>query len=64
MFPNLAKDTVIQVQEEQRISYRINPKRNTPRYTVIKMIKIKERILKGTGKATNNIQGNSHKAIS
>ena len=46
MFPNLAKDTVIQVQEEQRISYRINPKRNTPRYTVIKMIKIKDRKLK------------------
>ena len=32
----------------QRVSYKINPKRNTPRHIVINMIKIKakERILK------------------
>ena len=49
--PNLGKETVTQVQEVQRVPYRINPQRNTPRYTVTKMAKIKERILK----ATNNI---------
>ena len=46
-FPNLGKETVTQVQEAQRVPYRINPKRNTPRHIVIKMTKIndKERIL-------------------
>ena len=47
-FPNMGKETVTQVQEVQRIPYRMNPKRNTPRHIVIKMTKIKdkERILK------------------
>ena len=47
-FPNLGKEVVTQVQEVQRVLYRINPKRNTPRHIVIKMMKIKdkERILK------------------
>ena len=45
-----------------RVPGRINPRRNTMRHTVIKLTKIKdkEKILK----ATNNIQGNSHKVIS
>ena len=30
-----------QVQEVQRVPYRINPRRNTPRHTVIKLSKIK-----------------------
>ena len=44
----MGKKTVNQVQEVQSIPYRINPKKNTPRHTVIKMTKIKdkERILK------------------
>ena len=37
---------VIQVQEAQRVPYRINPKRNTPRHIVIKMTKIENRVLK------------------
>ena len=47
-FPNLGKETVIQVQEAQRIPYKINSKRDTARHTVIKIKKIKdkERILK------------------
>ena len=47
-FPNLGKEADIQVQEVQKIPYRVNPKRNTPRHIVIKMTKIedKERILK------------------
>ena len=47
-FPNVGKETVNQVQEVQRIPYRINPRRNTLRHTLIKLteIKHKERILK------------------
>ena len=40
-FPNLKKETDIQVQEAQRVPYRINPRRNTPRHIVIKLAKIK-----------------------
>ena len=32
-FPNMEKEIVNQVQEAQRVSYRINPRRNTPRHT-------------------------------
>nr|KAF6462164.1 hypothetical protein HJG59_011228 [Molossus molossus] len=47
-FPNLVKETDIQVQEAQRVPNKMNPKRPTPRHTIIKMQKIqdKERILK------------------
>ena len=39
---------VNQVQEAQRIPYRINPRKNTPRHVLIKLtkIKFKEKILK------------------
>ena len=66
-FPNLKKETDIQVQKAQKVPKKMNPKRTTPRHTVIKMAKIKdkERLLKSSkGKATSYIQGNSHKAIS
>ena len=47
-FPDMQKEIVNQVQEEQRVLYRINPKRNTPRHILIKLskIKYKEKILK------------------
>ena len=47
-FPNLEKEIVSQVQEAQRVPYRINPRRNTPRHILIKLTKTKhkERILK------------------
>ena len=47
-FPNSEKEIVNQVQEEQRVQYRINPRRNMPRYILIKLTKTKhkERILK------------------
>ena len=47
-FPNMGKETVNQVQEAQRIPYRIKPRRNTSRHVLIKLteIKQKERILK------------------
>ena len=49
-FPNMGKEIVNQVQEVQRIPYRINPRRNTPRHILIKLskIKYKEKILKAT----------------
>ena len=47
-FPNLRKETDIQVQEAQRAPSKMNPKRPTSKYVIIKMsrIKHKERILK------------------
>ena len=46
-FTNMGKAIVNQVQEA-RSPYRINPRRNTPRHTLIKLskIKYKEKILK------------------
>ena len=47
-FPNLVKEIDIQVQEAQRVPSQLDPKRTTPRHTIIKMPKVKdkERILK------------------
>ena len=47
-FPNMGKEIVNQVQEVQRVPYRLNPRRNTLRYMLIKLIEIKhkERVLK------------------
>ena len=44
----MEKEIVNQVQEAQRVPYRINPRRNTPRHIIVKMSKIrhKERLLK------------------
>ena len=44
----MGKEIVNQVQEAQRVPYRKNPRRNTPRYILIKLpkIKYKEKILK------------------
>ena len=46
----MGKKRVNQVQEVQRVPYRINPRRNTPRHILIKLskIKYKEKILKAT----------------
>ena len=40
-FPNMGKEIVNQVQEAQRVPYRINPRRNTPTHILIKLSKIK-----------------------
>ena len=47
-FPNTEKEIADQVQEAQRVPYRINPRKNTPRHILIKLTKNKhkERILK------------------
>ena len=44
----MGKEIVNQVQEAQRVTYRINPKRNTQGYVLLKLskIKYKEKILK------------------
>ena len=49
-FPNMGKEIATQVQEVQRVSGRINPRRNTPRHILIKLtrIKDKEKLLKAT----------------
>ena len=54
----MGKEIVTQVQEAQRVPYRINPRKNTPRHVLIKLMKIKfkEKILKaarGKQKITN-----------
>ena len=47
-FPNLGKETDIQIQEAQRSPNKINPRRLAQRHIVIKVAKTryKERILK------------------
>ena len=47
-FPNLAKKIDTQVQKLQRVPNKLDPKRTTPKYIIIKMpkVKYKERILK------------------
>ena len=47
-FPNMGKEIVNQVQEGQRVPYRINTRRNALRHILIKLskIKYKEKILK------------------
>ena len=51
-FFNMEKEIVNQVQEAQRVPYRINPRRNTPRHILITLTetKHKERILKAARK--------------
>ena len=46
----MGKEIVTQVQEAQRVPYRINPRKNTPRHILIKLtkVKFKEKILKAT----------------
>ena len=40
-FPNMEKEIVNQVQETQRVPYKINPRRNMPRYILIKLTNTK-----------------------
>ena len=42
-FPNMEKEIVNQVQEAQKVPYRINPRRNTPRHILIKLTKTKHK---------------------
>ena len=42
-FPNLVREVHIQVHEAQRVPNKMNSKRPTPRYIIIKAPKIKDR---------------------
>ena len=42
-FHNMGKEIVNQVQEAQRVLYRINPRRNMPRHILIKLTKTKHK---------------------
>ena len=55
-FPNMGKETVNQAPKVQRVPYRINPRRNTPRHILIKLskIKYKEKILKAAREKQQN----------
>ena len=40
-FPNMGKEPITQIQEAQRVPYKINPRRNTTRHILIKLTKLK-----------------------
>ena len=42
-FPNMGKGPLTQIQEAQRVPYKINPRTNTPRHILIKLTKIKDK---------------------
>ena len=42
-FPNMGKEIATQAQETRRVPNRINPRQNTPRYILIKLMKIKHK---------------------
>ena len=58
----MGKEIATQVQETQRVPIRINPRQNTPRHILIKLMKIKqkEQILK----VAREKQQITHKGIS
>ena len=58
----MGKEIVNQVQETQRVPYRINPKRNTPRHKLIKLSKIKDK--ENILKAAREKQQITYKGIS
>ena len=54
-FHKMGKEIATQVQETRRVPNRINPRQNTPRHILIKLIKIKhkEQILKAAREKNN-----------
>ena len=42
-FPNMGKQIVNQVQEAQRVPNRLNPRRNTLRHILIKLMEVKHK---------------------
>ena len=42
-FSNMGEEPPTQIQEAQRVPYKINPRRNTPRHILIKLTKIKNK---------------------
>ena len=64
-FPNLGRETDIQIQEVKTVPKRINLMRSIQRHILIERVKIKykENIKSSKGKESSYVQGNSHKAI-
>ena len=60
-FPTTEKEIVNQVQEAQRVPYRINPRRNMPRHILIKLTNTKQK--EGTLKAAREKQLVKYKGI-
>ena len=58
-FHKMGKEIIAQVQENQRVPNRINPRQNTPRHILIKLTKIKhkEQILKAAGEKQQTHKG-------
>ena len=59
----MEKEIVNQVQEAQRVLYRINPRRNMPKHVLIKLTKTKHKeknIKSSKGEAASNIKGKPH----
>ena len=65
-FPNSVKEIDMQVQEAQRVPNKMDAKRPTPRYIIIKMprVKDKQRILKAAREKQSYLQRRSHKTVS
>ena len=59
----MGKEIASQVQEEQRVPHRINPRKNTRKHIIkLTKTKYKEKTLTAAReKQKNNIQGNPHK---
>ena len=65
-FSNLMREKVRQIQEAQRVQIKRNPKRPTPRHTLIKMENFhnKENLKGSKGEIGSNIQGSLDKVSS
>ena len=65
-FHNLVKKIDLQAEEAQRVLNKMDPKRATPRHTIIKMpmVKDKENFESSKKKAKSYLQRSSHKAVS
>ena len=62
-FPNLAKEIDFQkVQEAQRVPKKLDPRKNAPRYIIIKLLRteVKERILEAVRGKESCLQGSAH----
>ena len=60
-FPNLGKETDIQIQEEKRSPIKINESRPMPKHVIVKFAKYKENVLKaGKGEKVPNLQGKTY----
>ena len=60
-FPNMGKEIATEVQEAQRVTYRISQKKNTPRHILIKLTKSNKEKMQ---KAKINMRKNPYKSNS